>query len=722
MNAWYKPIQHSSMAQIDNKQSPIDSSNILYTTRKEVDGELTILEGSFPKDIFGEFYVIYPVGSVNSNGLPYPKNLPDGSKNPEYGTPIMNGDGYVVRISLSDKPIIKTRILKTPSYYADYHSRLGTPFHKKFGFTNMGLSRMSTLLGSKNPLNTSLTPFKTPDSNPLLIAGYDVGRPFTLDPVELKVKSPIASNNEWILSSPGFLPWPFPFIQTTAHPCFDPLTNELFIVNYSTHNYKLMNNLNRKQVSSEEHTANKNKFLELMIEIEGQETEVIRKNVLHFFHKHFGDENISKEVLENPDGGNVLQLLKFCGQENGPLEKWILEDQEGKAIAIKECMHQTALTRDYIILSDTSFKFAIDLLIQNFFPYSPEIARQIRQNLSKPMLPYTECYIVRRRDLVAGAGKATAYRFESPIPVETIHYSCEYDNPDGKITLYGMQNAAMCIAEWIRDIDVDKITGKPVDKDFVGLFALGNMDVSRLGKWIIDGETATIDENASKEFVETGNLDEEMHGPNSWSIGLSTFPNKLSAEKVQHKIDTIWFTSNGLSNKTLTEFIFELYKDYPNRKISVEEVLKATEMQVPSCLNKLDTATMAAKDYYQCPPEVYFRSIQYIPANENVSAGKEYILTTVQNSYKGKDGIVQYRGEFWIFDANNLVAGPICKMHHPDVNFCFTLHSCWLPEAKPYNLPYQLNIDKDLQTLINQLPHGQQIEDYFKENVYPYFR
>jgi carotenoid cleavage dioxygenase-like enzyme len=697
-------------------------TNLLFTTRADVDGPLTILTGEYPKDIYGEFYVIYPVGSVNSGGLPFPKTLPDGSRNPEYGTPIMNGDGYAVRISLSGaKPKLKARLLKTPSYYADYASRYGTPYHKLFGFSNMGISRMSTLLGSKNPLNTALTPFKTQNSNTTLIAGYDVGRPYIIDPVSLELISPVGRGEEWIIASPDFMPWPFPFIQTTAHPSFDARTNELFIVNYSSHTYSLMNTIQRGRVPAGKHHHYKNKFLELLEEIKDEEIHSIRGKVLHFFHTHFGNQNAKLHHLMDPEKGSALQLMRFTGKNNESMTKWMLHDQYGKPIAIKECMHQTALTKDYILLSDTSFKFSIDLLIQNFFPNSPEVERAIRRVLAKPMLPYTQCYIVKRRDLEDHNDKATAYRLQSPIPVETIHYSCDYENPDGKITMYGMQNAAMCIAEWIRDYDISKITGEPVDENYISLFALGNMDISRLGKWVIDGEKAAIIEDESKEFVETGNVHEDNKGPNSWSIGLYAFPDMLSADVATSKIDRLWFVSNGLSNKTLTEFIFNLYKNYPNRKIPVDEILKVTESEMPSCMSRLDTESMTAKDYYQCDPYVYFRSIQYVPGNPEIENAREFIFTTVQNGQIKSDGSVDYRGEYWIFDANNLAAGPICTMHNPDVAFCFTLHSCWLPQAKPNNIDYHIDIKGDLNALVKNLPEKDQIEDFFSKNVYPYF-
>src|ERR1043166_6647749 len=73
-----------------------DDKALMYTTRTETDGQMQVFEGKLPPDMKGTFYTMYPVGSVNSGGLPFPETT-DGQYNPEYGTPIMNGDGFVRR-------------------------------------------------------------------------------------------------------------------------------------------------------------------------------------------------------------------------------------------------------------------------------------------------------------------------------------------------------------------------------------------------------------------------------------------------------------------------------------------------------------------------------------------------------------------------------------------------------------------------------------------------
>ena len=206
------------------------SKPLLYTSRNEVDGELEIFEGQVPDDIQGSFYVCYPVGSVNSDGLPFPEKLLNGDHNPEAATPIMNGDGMAVRVTMKpgEKTTVRSRILKTPCYWADVNSRYGTKHYEVLGFRNFGISRMSMGLGARNEVNTALIPVHFKDSeNPYLLATYDVGRPFIMDPESMELITPVGWNKEWVQGTPPFLPWPFKLVQSTAHPTFDPVTREL---------------------------------------------------------------------------------------------------------------------------------------------------------------------------------------------------------------------------------------------------------------------------------------------------------------------------------------------------------------------------------------------------------------------------------------------------------------------------------------------------------------
>lgn len=69
----------------------------------------------------------------------------------------MNGDGFLIQVDIanSSDPRVKTKLMKTPCFYADEATKAGTKHHGLMGFHNMGITRMSMVLGGRNQLNTA---------------------------------------------------------------------------------------------------------------------------------------------------------------------------------------------------------------------------------------------------------------------------------------------------------------------------------------------------------------------------------------------------------------------------------------------------------------------------------------------------------------------------------------------------------------------------------------
>jgi carotenoid cleavage dioxygenase-like enzyme len=722
-----------------NKNAPIANpvtKGLLNTNRAELTGNLTTLAGEIPADLNGVVYISYPVGSVNSGGLPFPQKNADGSNNSEYASPIMNGDGMMLKIAFDgNKPIsLKSCLMKTPCYWADYNTRKGTWLNKFFGFKNFGITRLSILLGARNELNTAPIPVKFGSNNTSILATYDVGRPFLVDPISLDLITPVGFSNEWLAGTPAMVPWTFNLVQSTAHPSFDPKTQELFTVNYTkektsqvanaqTHRYlrknkklfkaKLTEHL--KGMSADMHIDDRRSSLELFFKD-------LKKSIEP--EKAKRSEPISVETSDT--GGVTVMLMRWKGDKL--IEKWNLKDQYGNLLQIKECMHQTGITEDYIVLTDCSFKFSIDLLVNNPFPEDENIDRAIRALLSNPALPYTDVYIVKRSELTAGGGDAVAYAINNPIPLETIHYSCNFANPNGKIKIFAVHNNASCVAEWLRSYDTQYTNQAGINPDLMSLFAIGSMDINRFGKWVIDVNTLSIVEEESACVAEPGNPGAADVGPNTWSIGLYTYRDMISADTRVNEVNKLFFVTNGLDEEMLSQFIYDLYKDVSDRLISLEEVIAHTKTGVPFGLMQLDTNSMKIENYYQFEPNTYIRSVQFVPkpvATLGIDPQLDgYIFSSVQSGTLQADGSYVYRGEFWIFDANHLKAGPITKLYMPGLEFCFTLHSSWVPKALPNTLPYLVNIKTDYNQVISKLNFFVRllIKPFVSVYVYPYFK
>ncbi len=750
----------------------------MCTTREEQKLTLLVTEGELPKDLTGYVFALVQAGSVN-NELPIPKYLTDGSINPEFGTPLMNGDGMLYRFDFSTpgKVELTTRLMKPPCFYADLALARGTTWNGIAGFSSFGISRMNLLMGFRNELNTAFVPtwFKNAGA-PYGLLTYDVGRHYALDTQSMELVTPIGSNNDWIPGTPPAMVQPFPMVQTTAHPSFDPVTKELFSVNYtrslvaSSHSDNMMAVLKSHLATEAEAALHKlldsekgnpdpkvvvqkihDLFLGYSQKLEQTPSplKTLKKVITwpfragsHLFRQIVGLPVISKlwSIISWPirkakgliqkekdkmSIPNRVHLVRFDGEN---FQTWELQDQTGTSIRIDQCIHQTAITRDYVVLVDTSFKFSLDLLINNPFPHNYTIDRLLRELTAKPMLPYSTCYLVRRSDLKAGSTTVPCIKMPAPIPLETVHFSAEYENPDNQITLLMVHNSAVCMSEWIRPYDINQLTGQPSPEYLTGMFSIGDMDISRLGKYTIDGETGLMKEQTI--MYEKGNTDSPEVGPNTWGIALYTFRDIISHTTPNSSIPYMWFMSNGPDPEMLTQFIYNLYDHYPNRIIPVEEVLKVTRQDINFSLNRLNTETMKIDDHFQLGKLEYIRSLQFVPRPGSLTPSDPsyytdgYIVCTLEAGIGTDEETADYHNEVWVFDAAKISAGPVCKLVNPDMQFCFSLHSAWMDRVDAYDSPYFIPVQEDYTAQIAKMPSSLEqklFTEFFKKNVYPHF-
>ncbi|MEG4169237.1 MULTISPECIES: carotenoid oxygenase family protein [unclassified Microcoleus] len=206
---------------------------------KDLPLKMNVKEGKLPLDLQGHVFIVAPVGSIDSpddqgyptNSTVYPSS--DGT------TPLYNGDGMIYRLdfdNLEAGAFLSSRLVKPPCYYADAAADKCEKY-QDLKFKNYGITRISGQLGVRNQLNTAFVHLKfSQDESERLLATWDVGRPYEIDPKTLETVTPVGRNDEWkevskIGNMPGKPPTPFKVIQTSAHPCFDPYTKEMFTVN-----------------------------------------------------------------------------------------------------------------------------------------------------------------------------------------------------------------------------------------------------------------------------------------------------------------------------------------------------------------------------------------------------------------------------------------------------------------------------------------------------------
>lgn len=184
-------------------------TSMLSSGAEDLDGlahelELQVLAGQLPDDLWGHLFIAGSISGV--------------------GRPAFTGEGTVYRFDLSPEGVrLKQNVMRPPCHFAD---REAGRFGEMMRFRDVGLSRISPLLGVRSVLSNSPIPLRD-----RMIITTDAGRPWEFDPETLELVTPIGKGDEWLGSIP--VPWPFPLVLSTAHPAEDKETGEFFTVNFS---------------------------------------------------------------------------------------------------------------------------------------------------------------------------------------------------------------------------------------------------------------------------------------------------------------------------------------------------------------------------------------------------------------------------------------------------------------------------------------------------------
>ncbi len=672
----------------------------MIATRQELNDEiLPVLEGSIPDDLKGHWLAMGPVGHVAMTPQPGQPSYPSSD-----GTSLFNGDAMVYRFDC-DRPgevHLTTRIIKTPCYYADRATTLGTPYsHLKF--ISSGLVRFSFLLGFRNEVNTAAIPVKfAGDDRWRLLATWDSGRPYEIDPVSLEVKTPIGGNNEWREQAIPLKIGPFKLHITATHHAYDDHTQELYTINFGKSILTMMAPLLIHGITSLVSWT------------------VLFKHILRLTFRITIKVLQAISLLLYPLGlsQDFVYLLKWDGKNR--LQRWqvMLPRTLGlpiqRPVQIEQSMHQVGATRRFIVLMDTSFKLGPEQLIPNPLPGNTYTERILRQVLNFPQLSNTNVYLVKREDLTADRQSVLAQQVT--LPKETAHFRVDYDDSDG-VVLHVAHNNGWDPAEWPQAYDSYVENPQPPQpvmdpmQRWVGM-TVSTTDLNYLGRYVINPDNGKI-------------LKHELVSDRTCTWAPAIYADVGNTSVPEH-YDHIYWIAWGCWDELMTQFMVDLYKKYKNRQLPIEEVLEAAGGKAPPALCHLDTTTMTIVDKYLFPPGHFGNSPQFIPRGDNTDQTNGYLSCVVL-----VDQDAEPTSEIWLFDAQNLSQGPICKLGLPTTTDAagqamapfqmgLTIHTTWIPDIAPHTASYHIPVQADYDPLIANEP--EEVKRLFKEEVYPHFQ
>ena len=699
-------------------------NSVIKASRKEIDElELTILkqEGNelslvenLPLDLLGYVFIAAP--------LPYGD-----------GTFILNGDGMIYRLELmGGKAKLKTKIAKTPCYYADLAiQNEPNKYPKNFRFRNGGPSRISPVLGSRNQLNTAF--LKTSEK---LFVTFDAARPYEIDPSSLEILEPMGNTNNWQQIFP--LSNIFGTFSNPAHPVSDVKglksnnsqnQQKLFTINYST-GYK------------------------------GQLKKPIGR-IFKWIKSKVKEGNPINKVIDSIQLGYTNLICYDLKTKD--FDSWEMILPDGKTVSPDQTIHEMAITEDYIIFMDIAFKIEFSQLFSPFWTgllhkFKNMIIHilNIVNNLSLSRLnkytdavknilisferlmhsiflrfippePFTNLYIVNRQSLSSKNQNNFDFTKEKQnknqnqievqkvtIPLEVSHFTVDYTNPDNKIILHVGHNNGSDVTEQIETYDLSARENK-LRQELVGML-VGTTDLGRLARYVIDAESGVI----SDERV--------ISDPRfTWSLSVYTH-RELCNQCINETADTvknIYWMSWGFSWETIPERIYKVYKNGRFRHIHYTQLPQDYK---PTQLLRLDTEKMEIVDSFEFPYGHFACTPQFIPSSLPCPEDKDpsihgYIACVVLAD--NPDNPNQPQDEIWILHADDFNNKPVYRLRSPFLDLGLTIHSTWLEEINTEKYSEnqrrqkrEISVYEDYSESIKNRP---KIKELFEEFVYSNF-
>ena len=742
--------------------------------------ELTAIDAAgnkttLPEDLTGHYFMIGPVGSVNSAIVEGDEQTVWVSK--DGWTALYNGDGMIYRLDFDNGAArLKTRLAKPPCYFADRATADPNNYenYDHLKFYNLGITRGSFgKLGIRNQLNTAFLPFKLKDDpSERLIVSWDVGRPYEIDPETLETLTPIGMNDNWSDLLPNQEIVPFKSLMSSAHPVFDFAAERFYTLNVGKSLWTMLSLPRSVDVRIKENSeafksipeglrggndfdfaASFNSILTLLYSI-----------ALFSFKLTVSIGDILVKIIKFFTGGyDFVHLLAWDGKEVGISNKWNIVLPYNRPLRIGQTVHQMAMTEDYIVFAETSFKFSLE----NTMPFQRSTLLSsflifITDFLNYPQFHSTNLYIIKKSDLKSTTPslftrftnlfdrtkfkhlpKVVAKKVE--IRPEFSHYVLDYDNSNDRIVVHAAHLAATDIAEYIRIYDRSAYDNRDPD-DREDIYddpeltyrlqqLVGNVvsptDISRVGRLVIDAKEGKVIEE--KLFPNESDRDEinrqlAAHHQDpinnqidpkyllTWSTAFYIYP---ELRPTQQLTDIFW-NSWGAWPDILTNRAVEAYQDYPGRLVDLKQIVDLIYEGVPSSLchvkikpdsNGQTQIELNEDNYFQFDRRNLGTSSQFIPRPNAKDQTDGYIVCAVltsdrflsQSNPADTDANWSENSEIWIFDAQKLKQGPLYKLSHPKLNIGFSFHTTWMSEAKSPSRRLAYDVREDYEYLVSEL-------------------
>ncbi|TFE31959.1 lignostilbene alpha-beta-dioxygenase [Frankia sp. B2] len=355
-----------------------------------------------------------------------------------------------------------------------------------------------------------------------------------------------------------------------------------------------------------------------------------------------------------------LWVVRWDG--SGALESWHVPGAR-----IVQGTHEVTVTRDYVIFTEIGFR--------------PEPGSVAGRNRTRPHQPFTDIYLVAKRDLTTRRVGGAVPVAHARVPYESFHEFADYAQDGDDITLYVAHSNGWDINYAITNTDTVWGSGKHFPASLRG-FLPTPVDASPVGRYVIAGRTGEV--RATRYFLEP-----RRH----WGTLLYARDLRRPAlERGRYLWQAYW----GAPPDSLVSRVVEMYRDHPHRVVPVDQLPAGGTASSVVCI---DLETMTEKCSWSFPTGTIGESPVYVPVT-----GDGDVAPGGENGDGSGDGWLLVflkhadRTEIQVFDALALDAGPVAVATAPGLKIPVLFHSGYAASIRSVDTGYRRFFADDLGT------------------------
>ena len=400
-----------------------------------------------------------------------------------------------------------------------------------------------------------------------------------------------------------------------------------------------------------------------------------------FFHNYGGNVGES--------GKGFLRVMKW--DKKGKLISKNVIGRDGKAASLVATGHSFGITRNHIIIYDNSTRI--------------EGSRILGLRTIEAQKNQIRIWVMKRAEFAKNQDWIAADTLILNFDASDV--MVDYDDFDNVITFYAQYLSATDKSEPMYAREKLLFGGKV--RPELGGYVIAPLDVGGVVRAAVQVTTQGLRE--IKEFFHVTTdpkLTWDMNDPAY--RGAFYFPDRF---------EHIYWSAVGYRPEHVVVRAAEAYKNYPRRQLSNDALPREA---IGSALLHQDCKTMEIVDSYSFPAHMVMRSPQFVQKKGDLGsdATNGYIACGVVVNTAFETNPSARGKELWIFDAQNLKQGPLCRLHHPDLNFATTNHMLWTPSIGPRPADaYKADLRPFFEERLSQ--HSSQVVSIVKKEIYPRF-